>query len=240
MIPKKLHYCWFGQKPLSDLNKRCLDTWTRQFPDFEIKEWNEINSPLESDYCQATIAKRAWSRLSNYVRMYALYAEGGIYFDTDVEVVKSFTPLMTHSFFLGFQQKEKQIDWVNTAVQGGVAGHWFPKLCMDETEARFAKTGEFHRSPTIITKLLEQRGLRQYGLQDIDEVTIYPSEYFYPFPWFGTFSPDCVTENTYCIHHWEATWRNKKQDKVLSYLTKIKKLLRRGARLDVRALVQII
>lgn len=206
MIPKVIHYCWFGRGPKSALNDRCMDTWHKVLPDYEIKEWNETNSPLDNEYCKSAFAAKSWSRLSNHVRLHALYTEGGIYLDTDVELIKSFSPLLHYRCFLGFQVEEEQTDWVNTAVLGSEAGNEFLKRGMDLTLKLFAQTGEFYRSPAVTTMILREMGLEKYGLQEIQGVTICPTEYFYPFPWTGTFSPDCIRENTYSVHHWERTW----------------------------------
>jgi mannosyltransferase OCH1-like enzyme len=196
-------------------------------PDYEIKEWNETNSPLDNAYCRAACAGGLWSRLSNYVRLHALYTEGGIYLDTDVEAVKSFNPLLHHKCFVGFQQQEKNIDWVNNAVLGAQPGHQFLKQCMELTGKLFAETGRFYRAPTVMTMRLKEMGLREYGRQEIAEVAVYPAEYFYPFPWFGKFSPDCVKENTYCIHHWEGSWRKQEYNKLLSPLRALKRMMLR-------------
>lgn len=226
MIPPKIHYCWLGNNPHSDLNKRCLDSWHRVMPDYQIKQWDETNTPLDNPYSRAAYAEGAWSRLSNHVRLHALYTEGGIYLDTDVEVIKDFAPLLHHKCFVGFQQAEEEADWVNSAVSGAQPGHPFLKRCMELTEKLFAETGGFPRSPTVFTRILKEMGLREYKLQQISEVTVYPVEYFYPYPWFGEFSPGCITENTYCIHHWEASWRKQEQHKILLPRRIIKRIMR--------------
>lgn len=199
---------------MSDLNKRCIDSWRRMMPDYQIKEWNETNSPLDNGYCKAAYARRLWSRLSNHVRLHALDTEGGIYLDTDVEVIKSFTPLLQHECFLGFQQEEEQVDWLNSAVLGAHRGHQFLGECMELTRKLFAETGAFSRSPTVITMTLKAMGLKEYGLQEINDVTVFPAEFFYPFPWFSKFSTDSITENTYCIHYWEHTWQEAERPKL--------------------------
>jgi len=206
MIPRKIHYCWFGENQLSDLNRRCIDSWQKQLPDYEFKLWNETNSPLNTDYARAAIRTRSWARLSNHVRYQAIYNEGGIYLDTDVEVLKDFAPLLIDKCFVGFQQVEEQTDWVNSAVLGAQAGHPFLKDCLDLTDELFARNGEPPRSPFVLTMLLKRKGLTEYKCQELDGVTIYPAEYFYPYPWFSSFSPDCVKENTYCVHYWEGSW----------------------------------
>ena len=211
VIPKTVHYCWFGPKPLSDLNRRCIESWHRVLPGYRLKLWDETNVPLDNAYARAAHAAGAWSRLSNYVRLHALYSEGGIYLDTDVEVLKDFAPLLRHECFAGFQQAEEQVDWVNSAVLGARAGHPFVAQCLRLTHSLFASTGQFPRSPLVFTRVLKELGLRDYQLQEIEGVTLYPLEYFYPFPWHGTFSPECITESTYSVHHWEGSWWHEEQ-----------------------------
>jgi mannosyltransferase OCH1-like enzyme len=174
-------------------------------PDYQLKEWNETNSPLDNSYTSAAYGQRLWSKLSNYVRLYALSTEGGIYLDTDVEVIRSLTPFLRHKCFLGFQLEE-HADWVNTAILGAEPGHPFLRRAMEMTVRLFEDEGEFYRAPAVVTALLKEMGLSAYGLQEVGEVTVYPVEYFYPYPWFGKFSPDCIQENTYCVHHWAGSW----------------------------------
>lgn len=211
MIPKTVHYCWFGNAPRSDLNKRCMESWYRLLPGYRIKEWNETNSPIDGAYAGAAYARGQWSKVSNYIRLYALYEEGGVYLDTDVEVIKDFSPLLHDECFVAFQQLEEDMDWINNAVLGARPGHPFLRCCLGLTVEAFARGGTFLRSPTVTTEVLKEWGLRDYGLQKVKGVTIYPREYFYPYPWYGKFSPDCIEENTYCVHHWEGTWFKKQQ-----------------------------
>ncbi len=206
MIPPTIHYCWFGGGGQSRRLRRCRASWQKVLPDYQVKEWNETNSPLDNRYTRAAYDKKLWSRLSNYVRLHAVYTEGGIYLDTDIEVIRSLTPLRHDKCFVGFQQAEAHDDWINSAVLGAQPGHHFLQRCMDLTVKLFATEGEFYRGPAIATAVLKEMGLSAYGLQEVGEVTVYPAEYFYPYPWFGKYSPDCITENTYCIHHWAGSW----------------------------------
>jgi mannosyltransferase OCH1-like enzyme len=226
MIPKTIHYCWFGKAPKSELNKRCIDSWRRVMPDYQIKEWNETNTPLDNLYSQGAYANKLWSKLSNLVRLQTLYNEGGIYLDTDVEVLKNFSPLLHHKCFLGFQMEEEQVDWVNNAILGAQPGHHFLRRCMNMTLNRFEDEGEFCRSPMVTTTVLKELGLGTYGLQELSEVMVYPAEYFYPYPWFGKFARDCIKENTYCVHYWEGTWLRKKNSRVLPPQRIIKRIVR--------------
>lgn len=226
MIPRKIHYCWFGEAPRSDLNRRCIESWHRVMPDYQIKEWNETNSPLDGPYARAAYDKKLWSKVSNLVRLQALYAEGGIYFDTDVEAIKDFSPLLHDECFVGFQQEEETVDWVNNAVLGARPGHPFLKRCAGLTEKVFEEKGEYLRSPTVMTTVLKEMGLREYGMQEAEGVRVYPIEYFYPYPWFGEFEQGCIKENTYCVHHWEGTWLRKERTRVRRALRIMRRVVR--------------
>lgn len=228
MIPRKIHFCWFGPSPKSDLNRRCMESWRRALPGYEIKEWNETNSPLDGDYARAALAERRWSKLSNLVRLHALYAEGGIYFDTDVEVLKDFSPLLRHDCFLGFQIEEESVDWIGAGVIGARAGHPFVKRCMVLTQGLFASGGGFYVLPTVLTRVLREMGMNRYGLQEAGGVTLYPADYFYPYSWLETYSPYCVTENTYSVHHWEHTWTAKPAGEARPLRKRLMNLVSRG------------
>jgi mannosyltransferase OCH1-like enzyme len=224
MIPKIIHYCWFGNNPLSDLNKRCIDSWRRLLPDYTIKEWNEHNSPLDNDYCRAACERGLWSKVANYVRLHALSTEGGIYFDTDVEVFKNFDPLLGHRCFVGFQLDKENDDWVNNAVLGAEAGHPFIRRCIELTVELFVDTGTFYRSPQVTTMALREIGLSRYGTQQLENgVMVFPTEYFYPYTWFEEFTPACIRKNTYAVHYWEKTWGSLPEAKKSSPLYLLKK-----------------
>ena len=210
MIPRKIHYCWYGDQPPSDLIKKCMESWQIAMPDYQIKRWDVSNSPLDHSYAREAYVRRQWSALSNYIRLHALRTEGGIYLDTDIETLKSLTPLLDDHCFLGFQQELKQQDWVNTAVLGAEPGHSFLAACMHRLEGSFRNTGRFERSPLLTTAILRKSGLNRYGLQTVNDVTIYPVEYFYPFSWLEKYSPDRITTQTYCVHYWTATWKTSR------------------------------
>ena len=206
MIPKLIHYCWFGRGPMSDLNRRCIDSWRRVLPDYEIVEWNEDNSDLDSDYCRATYAQGLWSKVSNAVRLQALHRHGGLYFDTDIEVLKRFDDLLGLGCFFGFQLVEPNVDWVNNAVIGARPGHPFLKHCLKVIHDTYARKRGIPRGPELMTAVLRMSGLRHYGRQDVQGISLLPRECFYPYAWTEAFTPDCVTSSTYCVHHWEGTW----------------------------------
>ena len=100
MIPKKIHYCWFGGKPMPENGQKCILSWRKWLPDYEIKEWNEDNFDIHiNQYCHEAYDNKKWAFVSDVARLYALVTEGGIYMDTDVEVLRSFDDLLENDFF---------------------------------------------------------------------------------------------------------------------------------------------
>lgn len=186
-----------------------MDSWSRLLPDYEIIEWNENNIPIDHKYIAEALKLELWSKVSNFVRLFALFTEGGVYLDTDFEIIKSIDPLLSNECFLGFQRIEPHVGWANNGILGATKGHRFLQLCMERTQEIFYDQNHFILSPWLTTMILRELGLNEYGLQTIEGVTIYPKEYFYPYSWFESFTPECLTENTYAIHHWEGSWLKK-------------------------------
>lgn len=206
MIPHILHYCWFGgQAPGPDL-VRCMATWTRLLPGWEIRCWDESNSPVGGDYCRAARRERRWSKLANYVRLWALEREGGVYLDTDVELLRPLDPLLDTGAFLGFQRREEVPGWVNNAVLGACPGHPFLTECLELTTAAWRERREMMLSPHVTTQVLRRHGLAHYGSQRLGDITIHAVEAFYPFSWLETYSPTCISADTWAIHHWKHSW----------------------------------
>lgn len=193
-------------------------------PGYRIQEWNEENSPMDVEYVKRAYGKKLWAKASNFVRLYALYREGGLYLDTDVEIIRKFDPLMGEDCFLGFQQKMKSTDWVGMGVIGSIAGHPFLEQCISLTLERFNQKGQFYRSPAMATLVLKRMGLREYGLQKVGGVRIYPAQYFYPFPYWESFHRKCIMEDTYSVHYWEATWVKQELPKLKLLLPLARKL----------------
>ena len=194
---------------MGDLQKRCMASWRRIMPDYQIKEWNESNSPMDSSYAAKAYSEEMWAFIADYVRLYALHEEGGIYLDTDVTVVKPFDPLLNDRCFLGFQYKEEGPGWIANAVIGAESGHHFLKRCMKLTLSLFEEDQRFHISPRVTTMALNELGPVEYGTQKVGDVRLYPVEYFYPYGPREKFSPECIRENTYCMHHWSGSWLKK-------------------------------
>ena len=111
MIPKKTHYCWFGGAELPELAKRCISSWHQHMPDWEYVLWNEESFDISKapTYVQEAYAAKKFAFVSDYVRLFALEQQGGVYLDTDVEVLKSYQPLLEHCAFIGFEENKHTI-----------------------------------------------------------------------------------------------------------------------------------
>jgi mannosyltransferase OCH1-like enzyme len=207
MIPKRVHYCWFGNNPETELMESCLLSWKKLLPDYEVKRWDEKNSPMLFGYLQRAAKHKKWANMSNFVRLYALFAEGGIYLDTDVQVVKSFDSLLGFRAFLGCESKDPR---VNNAVFGSEPGHPFVLRMMCALFSSFSGQEPANESsPILTTRLLIERGLKGYSetTQIVANVAIFPVRYFYPFYLGEVFRPACITPDTYTLHHWAKSWR---------------------------------
>lgn len=207
MIPKIIHYCWFGGKPLLAQMQAYIETWKKYLPDYELKRWDESNLPPDSRHLKLLLRHRKWAFVSDYVRLYALYTEGGIYLDTDIEVVRPFDPLLGESCFIGFQQKGPITqDSLNGAVIGAVPGHPYIKDCLDlHTNSFYARIKPI-LNPVVMSRVAIGYGLDHYGDQVLRGVRLFPTEAFYPYHWLEEFRPEQVTADTFCIHRWENSW----------------------------------
>lgn len=211
MIPKIIHYCWFGGNPLPKLAVDCIDSWKKHLPDYEIKEWNENNFPLDKYiFAKEALANRKFAFVSDVCRLHALKEEGGIYMDTDVEVLKSLDNFLGHAAFSGFEND----DYVPTGIMGSEKkGDWVTELLHYYDDKPFVKqdgTFEMQSNTFIITQMAKEKGfIMNNSFQEIERyVAFYPNEYFCPKS-YKTGRID-LTANSYCIHHFAKSWIPKK------------------------------
>lgn len=210
-IPKKIHYCWFGGNPLSEMAKRCIESWKKYCPDYEIIEWNEQSFDLNyNEYVREAYEQKKWAFLSDVVRLYALVEFGGIYLDTDVEIVKSFDDMLDNRAFIGFQS----VTSIQTAVMACEKGnHIFRKLLNDYQGQHFIKGGgnvDYTTNVERITNIFLEYGLLQNNeYQVVEGCVFYPTEFFCPL----NVATRCLntTRNTYAIHHFEGSWLNEEE-----------------------------
>jgi hypothetical protein len=179
-------------------------------PNWRIVAWTDAELDWSVRYLQQAYATRGWNRVSNYMRMHALYTQGGFYLDTDIELLKPLDPLRGEQAVLGFQVAEPSASWVNGAVFGAEPGHPFVGRLLRAFQKEmpgWRRMGDAH-GPGLITRLLREEGLSRYtgAPQQVGSVTLMPVDRFYPYHWTEVFDPTCVTADTFAVHHWEHGW----------------------------------
>lgn len=216
MIPKKIHYCWFGRNPKPKLAEKCIASWKKYCPDYEIVEWNEDNFNVEMNiYTKSAFDQKKYAFLTDYARLLIIYEYGGIYFDTDVELLKPIDDLLENKSFFGFENNK----YVNTGLGfGAEKGNEIVKLMQEEYDGLLDKGNPFVGCPILNTNALLKAGMRLDGKkQDLDGNMIYPAEYFNPYD--DPTGRLNITNNTYSIHWYAKSWMSKKAI-IRSYLTK--------------------
>lgn len=220
MIPKKIHYCWFGPNRLPELVKKCVATWQQHLPDYELCLWNEQNSPMEHIFVQGAYKAKKYAFVSDYVRFWALYNYGGIYLDTDMFLVQPMTNLLQNNCFFGWETADNSI--VSCGVIGCETGNRFIKAILDEYE--LIPFDLNNKDSIIVTRLISRCYER---FEHKDAISIYPYDYFYPFPYIEKENVrnfiDYRTKNTIAIHLWNISWGNpwaKLRDRVYYFLRK--------------------
>lgn len=221
MIPQIIHYCWFGKNPLNKKAKKCIKSWKKYLPDYEIKEWNEDNFDINiTQFTKDAYADKNYAFVSDYVRFWAIYNYGGLYFDTDVELIKPIDDIIAKGAFMSceiFPLKTGGYNdpdlgpWVNPGQGiGAPAKHTIYKELLDlyETVPYIYPEGSPKRQVTIVThttELLFRHGMQNKdGIQEIDGIHIYPRDYANPLDDFS--GKLTITENTRSIHWYAKSW----------------------------------
>ena len=208
MIPKIIHYCWFGRNPLPKTAEKCIRSWKKCCPDYEIIRWDESNFDVNcNEYCREMYEQEKWAFLTDYVRLRVVYENGGIYLDTDVEVIKPLDDLLHNSAYMGLETTDK----VNTGLGfGAERNHWFIGENMIYYE-KWRSSDSVETCPIITTRLLESKGLiyNHLNVNHLNGVTVYPTEYFCAKN--SHTGEVCITKKTYTIHHFDASWQTKSE-----------------------------
>lgn len=229
MIPKRIHFCWFGAAEYSETIKKCLHSWEQRLPDYQIVRWDETNTPFDQlPFLKVLYQQKRWAFIADYIRLYAVFKYGGIYLDTDVEVIRRFDDLLQHNAFIGFQTDMQSSKFpINSAVLGGEKGNRFVERCLQETE-RLQRTKYHPMGGPIVSSnvLLNEYGITEYKDQQLADVTVLTRDYFYPFSWLESYSDSCITPHTYAIHWWEDSWSNKKKNLPYFWRSFMRKLQR--------------
>ena len=224
MIPKVIHYVWVGGKSLTPLAEKCIASWKKFCPDYEIKRWDETNFDINSNvFCYEAYKNKKWAFVSDYIRLKVLYEYGGIYMDTDVEVVKPLDPYLKHPAFSGFECTLK----IPTGIIAAEKGNAWIKLILDYYNDKHFENadGTIENLPNVI--IMSELTDKNYKInfddtyQDLGDIVFYPHEIFCP--------EDNVkkgynsTKNTVTIHHFAGSWVPKS----FKRKAKIKKFLKR-------------
>lgn len=206
-IPKKIHYCWIGGKPIPEHNRKIMESWKKFCPDYEIIEWNESNYDFTKNrYMREAFENKKWGFAPDYARLDIIYEHGGIYLDVDVELIKPLDDLLSLKGFMGFCQGDHCALGLGF---GAMPHHPLIKEFLDyyENLSFILDNGNFNQTPSPVyqTNVLLTKGLiLDNTLQEIDGITIFPVEYFDPKDFYsGEIS---LTKNTYSIHHYDASW----------------------------------
>ena len=212
MIPKIIHYCWFGRGPMPELALKCIKSWHKFMPDYEYKLWDEDNFDIHSNpYVEEAYKARKFAFVTDYVRLYALYTEGGIYMDTDVEVLKRYDDLLFLPAFTGYEGS-KYLPPVTGTMASEAGGEWVKEQLASYDNAHFLKSdGSFDLTTNTvrITEIMRKGGFIPDGKEQVyKDMHIFPVEYFCPRQTTGEI---LLTENTYCDHHFMGTWNDEKK-----------------------------
>lgn len=212
MIPRKIHYCWFGRGEMPQLAKECIATWHKYMPDWEYKLWNEENFEIEAlPYTKEAYAAGKMAFVSDVARLKALHDEGGIYLDTDVEVFRSLDSLLQYKAFAGFEgSKHKPIGTCVMASEAG--GEWVVEMLEAYQDRHFLNadgTPDLTTNVQFITSIMAQNGFHQDGTeQDYKDLHVFPVDYFSPRHTTGEYFR---TENTYCEHKGLGSWSDSRK-----------------------------
>ena len=234
MIPKIIHYCWFGKNPLPELARKCIESWRKFLPDYEIKEWNEDNFDINIlSYVREAYDAKKYAFVSDFARFWILYNYGGVYFDTDVELIKPLEPIIEKGAYMGCEIDGTNQIWFdkNVSVTSGLGiacnpglgiacnpGLEIYKEFIDGYKDRhfINNNGSFDLTTivTYTTNILKKYGLKnEFIIQNIANINIYPIDYFCPIDF--TTGKKTFTENTYSIHHYAASWHTPEEKYIL-------------------------
>lgn len=218
MIPKIIHYCWFGPNELSPLNKVCFESWIKYYPDYEIMLWNEDNAPIHHPFLKKALIEKKYAFAADFTRFYALYNYGGIYLDTDMECIR---PLDEEMLCVDFFSAYEDIE--NRYISCGLIGAKQDSEICFKMLSYYENLNIYENVPSVLTKILENIS---------EKFIIYPSYYFYPYNPYDTSQlvkqlMYCqIKKNTYAIHHWEKSWNlnlfDKLKRKILTLISGLK------------------
>lgn len=207
MIPKLIHYCWFGDSPLPRSAKKAIESWKLHCPEYELIEWNENNFDVSScKYTYEAYRAKKFAFVSDYARLCALHRYGGVYLDVDYELIKPLDPLLPYDAFFGFEASGT----VTAGILGGKAQmELFAELLAGYTNRSFVDAGDVYDLTPItvhITECLRAAGFVMNGeTQQVESTMLFAREYFMPLNG-STLKMDCLSSHSYGFHYFNASW----------------------------------
>lgn len=236
MIPKVIHYIWLGKNKKDRASQICINSWKSNLKEYKIIEWNEDNLPLEeiarnNDFFSYCKKYKLWAFMSDYLRLWILNREGGIYMDTDVQVIKTFDDLLSNQMFLGYELN----GYIGTGIIGAEKENIFVKKLLDFYTDKIWKV-DYYNNPIIFSKLLEENpNLSEHCI-------ILNREFLSPYDPFKNYKNEIVqTDNTYTIHWFNANWGMTRKGYVFlntkqySGIKKIIEIIRKNIGYELRA-----
>lgn len=233
MIPKIIHYCWVGNAPKPKSVLYCIESWKKFCPDYEIREWNESNYDFtKNKYMKQAYEAKKWGFVPDYARLDIIYEYGGIYLDTDVEIIRSFDELLDQEAFMGFEETGEKTYYVNCGQGfGAVPHHEIIKKARDLYEhiSFYKEDGTLNMlaSPHYTTQILKEYGLLQENKdQNLRSMKIYASDVLCP----KNFRTGKIHESnrTVSIHHFTASWLDEKIKKEIKRRQKLERVMGKG------------
>ena len=213
LIPHIIHYCWFGNNPFSEKEIKCIESWKKFCPDYEIKLWNEDNFDLDCcDYVREAYAAKKWAFVSDYARFWILYNYGGVYFDTDVEIIKSIDQIVERGAFMGTEPGGGIAPGLGIGAERGM--NLYRDILDFYATIHFLLPDGSLNEQTVVkytTEVFKSRGWSfSSELKKVDGIWIYPSDVFCPID--NRTGKTHFTENTVSIHNYSASWHTKLDD----------------------------
>ena len=227
-IPKTIHYCWFGGNPLPEMAVSCIESWKKYCPDYEIVEWNESNFPMDyNDYVREAYEAKKWAFVSDVARLYALVSCGGVYMDTDVELIKPIDSILDYEAISGFESSGE----IPTGLMACEKEHpLFVKLLEDYNGKHFLREDGSLDLTTNVTRITNV--CLEYGLvlnneeQTVGGFTLKPMDWFCPKDHFT--GEIHLTDNTLAIHHFGGSWLPEEARCAIELIKKYKKFMPKG------------
>ncbi len=224
-IPKKIHYCWFGSKTLPGEFEKNIDSWKKFCPDYEIVRWDESNIDIEDNlYMKQAYERKVWAFVSDVARIKIIHDEGGIYLDTDVELIKNLDDLLGWNFFCGYENRRQVAFGLG---YGAIKKHPILKSLLD-LYSRISFVDKYGNINRITCPHYQTQALRDYGFrlngkfEQKDGIAVFPREFFAPYNDMGLGK---ITERTYSIHWFSASWlnadENRKREEMKNEIQKV-------------------